>query len=404
MNRKIVVSGVGCCLLDRIFNAVSFSSPRFQAYLSRRPSDGGLVPGKLEFEEEFERFAGWPFPEVLEQLTEGRGADCENIGGPCIVGLIHAAQLTQSVADVHYYGCRGGDKVGEQLMALLGRTPVQLSHYGVEAGFETASTSVFSDPDYDEGHGERIFVNTIGASWRYLPQQLPEAFFQSDICFFGATALVPPIHEALDGLLPKAKSQGAFTLVTTVYDNLSERRGVSRWPLGTSDESYRYIDLLVTDREEALRLSGMSSVSEALDFFRRQGVGAAVVTDGSREVRFFASSPLFGHIPETAIPVSAAVTAELKQGRRGDTTGCGDNFAGGMLASLVWQMEQGRAALSLMEACCWGVVSGGYACFYVGGTWFESAPGEKLSQLKPYYDAYVRQLEADGLIDNPINK
>ena len=50
--KKIVVSGVGCCLLDRIFNAVSFSSPRFQAYLSRRPSDGGLVPGKLEFEEE----------------------------------------------------------------------------------------------------------------------------------------------------------------------------------------------------------------------------------------------------------------------------------------------------------------------------------------------------------------
>ena len=189
--RKIIVSGVGCCLVDRIYNGISFSSETFSKYLSRQHGDGGLEPGKLEFEEGFERFCNRRFPEVLQDITGGRPADTVNIGGPCIVALINAAQLTQDISEVRFYGCYGDDEVGSQLLERLHRVPVRLEHYRMEPGAETASTTVFSDPNHDEGHGERIFVNTIGASWKYQPDELDDSFYQSDIVVFGATACRP---------------------------------------------------------------------------------------------------------------------------------------------------------------------------------------------------------------------
>ena len=187
--KPVKVSGVGCCLLDRIYDHVDFCSPTFRQYMSRQPGDGGLEPGKLAFEEEVERFAGQHFADILPQLTQGRQPDKENIGGPCIVALIGAAQLAYKESVISFYGCHGDDHVGTRLCEALGRTPIDLTHYRCEAGSETASTNVLSDPHYDNGHGERTFVNTIGASWRYLPSEVDDSFYKSDICVFGGTAM-----------------------------------------------------------------------------------------------------------------------------------------------------------------------------------------------------------------------
>ena len=77
----------------------------------------------------------------------------------------------------------------------------------------------------------------------------------------------------------------------------------------------------------------------------------------------------------------------------GDTTGCGDNFAGGIVASLIMQMEAGRkpGSFSLLEAAAWGAASGGAACFQIGGTHIEKARGEKYKILSRYADAYARE-------------
>lgn len=392
MERKVIVAGVGCCLVDRIYDHIDFSSEAFTSLMSRKPGDGGLWPGKLEFEEEVERFAGRKFAELLPSLTEGRQADKENIGGPCIVALIHAAQLTGDAAEVRFYGCRGDDEVGSHLHEALSRTPVNLSHYRIEPGAETASTVVLSDPDYDGGHGERTFVNTIGASWHYLPQEPDDDFYRADICVFGGTAIVPPIHEALDTMLAKARQQGALTVVNTVYDSLNERKNPhARWPLGSSDESYRQTDLLIVDKEEALRLSGQADIPGAVQCFMQLGTKAVLVTNGSRDVYLCAAGSPFGELPLTKLPVSEAVTAEIMRGHKGDSTGCGDNFAGGVIASLCWQKREGRRQLDLQDACRWGIVSGGYACFYYGGTFFETRPGEKLQLVEPLYKQYLEQ-------------
>lgn len=391
-DHKIVVSGVGCCLMDRIYDKINFCSSEFSKYLSKTPGDGGLVPGTLELEEDFERFMQQKFSVLLPQITNSVPVHKENIGGPCIVALINAAQLTHEISEVCFYGCYGSDDVGNNLIASLRTTPIDLSHYQMENGLETASTVVLSDPDYDEGHGERIFVNTIGASWKYTPDKIDESFYNSDIVVFGGTAIVPGIHEELESLLKKAKCNKCITIVNTVFDSLSERSCPGkRWHLGRSDNTYNFIDLLITDREEALRLSGGKTIPESIDFFLSKHVGAVIVTNGAKDVYLCSGGSLFNALSITTMPISQSISLELKK-HKGDTTGCGDNFVGGVIASIIFQKYDKIVDLDLQEACCWGVVSGGFACSYYGGTYLEKSPGEKKSLIMSYYEAYKKQI------------
>jgi sugar/nucleoside kinase (ribokinase family) len=69
----------------------------------------------------------------------------------------------------------------------------------------------------------------------------------------------------------------------------------------------------------------------------------------------------------------------------GDTTGCGDNFTGGMLASIARQkITAPHKPVSLHDAVKLGIASGGFACFYHGGTYIEKRAGEKAELVKGY--------------------
>lgn len=393
MPDKIIVSGVGCCLVDLLYKNIDFSSERFQPFLSLKRGDGGLTPGHLVFNEEFVEFAGAPFKTILQQLTGGGTPDKINIGGPSIVSLIQAAQLTGSKnCEVRFYGRRGNDDAGKYLLSALQKTPVVLHDYKPTENI-TPSTVVLSDPNYDNGHGERIFINSIGAAWEYRPEDLDEDFFHSDIVVFGGTALVPVIHDHLTGLLKKAKEKGCITVVNTVFDFRNEKLDPGKkWPLGSSDDSYRYIDLLIADQEEALRLSGQATTEAAIRFFQSQKLSSLVITNGSKNISVYSDGQFFQPIASTELPVSRKVVEELKYDKSGDTTGCGDNFAGGVIASIVNQLKSGVQHPDLREACYWGIVSGGFACFYMGGTYFEKESGEKQGKIKPYYHDYIRQV------------
>lgn len=393
MRKKIIVSGVGCCLVDILFNDIDFGGDSILNYLSRKRGDGGLTPGKLVFQEEFEKYCGSPLPEALSRITGDRLHDKINIGGPSIVSLINLAQLVNGAdCEVRFYGRRGNDEPGEYLLSALKKTAVVLRDYGI-SDKRTPSTIVLSDPFYDNGNGERMFINSIGAAWDYRPENLDADFFHSDIVVFGGTALVPHIHDNLTRLLKKAKSNNAVTIVNTVFDFRSEKSDpAKKWPLGESDESYRFIDLLITDREEALRLSGAENLGEAISYFTGKEVSALIVTDGSRDVSFYSDGRLFKAENVATIPVSDRVTRELENYKGGDTTGCGDNFAGGVIASLVKQLHGGSDQPDLSEACSWGVVSGGFTCFYMGGTYLEEKPGEKMEKIRPFYESYIAQI------------
>ena len=387
---RFTISGVGCCLLDYIYGQVDFGTDAFAKYRSQVDGDGGLSPGKLTFGEEFAQFAGRDADLAVKEITAGKPVDAVNVGGPAVVALIHAAQILDPERfAVRFVGAVGADDEGVVLRQQLARTPLSPDGLITTSG-RTPRTEVLSDPGYDHGRGERAFLNTIGAAGSLTEADLSDDFFDADLIVFGGTALVPQIHDSLDRLLARARQNKAFTVVNTVYDFRNQRRDPdARWPLGSSDESYRLIDLLIADLEEAERLSGCASLDTAMDFFIQKGVGAVIVTNGSRDVALKIGSARFEPCTRQTIPVSQAIVAELAAHpeRKGDTTGCGDNFAGGVIADVARQVEAGNARIDLTEAIAWGTVSGGLACFQFGGVLYEEFPGQKRAMMATYLES-----------------
>jgi len=394
MPEKLIISGVGCCLVDMLFNNIDFSGNVIKPFLSKKRGDGGLSPGHLVFAEEFEKFSGKSFVESVSVITSGKAYDKINIGGPSIVSLIHAAQvLNSNTYEVRFYGNAGNDDLGKTLFALLQKTPVKLIDFKLLDNETTPSTFVLSDPLYQKGHGERMFINSIGAAWHYMPEKIDDDFFNSNIVVFGGTALVPNIHDNLAQLLKKAKQRGCITIVNTVFDFRNEKQNPDKkWPLGKSSKSYHYIDLLIADKEEALRLSGKKKIETAIKYFSNKKISAVVITNGANPVLAYSNGKIFEHLDLTKYPVSQRIIKELRTNTNGDTTGAGDNFAGGVIATIISQIQHNRKYLNLKEAITWGIVSGGFSCFYIGGTYFESKKGEKLSKIKPYYKEYQLQI------------
>jgi sugar/nucleoside kinase (ribokinase family) len=379
-----------------LYNGVDFNQSFLKPYLSVSRGDGGLFPGKLVFREEFENFSGVALDSFLKTLVGDREPDMVNVGGPAVVALIHASQLLNTSGyEVSFYGRTGNDKMGQYLNSAIKNIPLNLKDFQATEK-PTPSTIVLSDPDYDNGHGERMFINSIGAARDLMPDDLDDGFFDSDITVFGGTALVPAIHDSLSVLLKKAKKHGSITVVNTVFDFRNEKKTKnSRWPLGDSDESYLYTDLLITDREEAFRLSGSSDEATAMKFFKLKGLSAFLMTRGADDVIGFSEGNLFSANPEFRLPVCESVVAELRKSRTGDTTGCGDNFAGGVIAELARSLANRTEKPDLKKVGALGVVSGGFACFYMGGTYAENQKGEKAEMIENYYQQYKKQIEVE---------
>ncbi len=383
----------GCALVDHLFTDIRFNAPETEPYLSRQDGDGGIAPGKLVFAEDLECFAAQPYDDILSTVTGGRKPDAVNLGGPAIVGAINAAQILYNTDAVFsYYGAGGNDETGNTLRSIAAKTPLNMTHYQTRNG-STPCTDVLSDPTYHNGKGERSFINRIGAA---ADETLPEDFFDGDVLWFAATALTPCIHDQLTDFLTRSKQSGKYTILSTVFDFRNEKRDpVSPWPLGSDSAlSYRNTDILIVDCEEALRMSGKKDLQNAFRFFCESGVSAFFITFGAKD--FFAWSD--GRIFEKTngvltLPVSALADQDFAEHpeKRGDTTGCGDNFAGGIVASFIRQKQSAvpDGSLSVMDAAAWAAASGGAACFCKGGTFLESFPGEKFAILKRYADAYL---------------
>ncbi len=392
---EIKISVLGTCLVDYLYSPVNFNDAMFKRFSYKIRGDGGLEPGKLVFTEDFESFSGLGVNSFLYQLTGIHFPSVVNIGGPAIVAAINAAQILGERGKILYFGLYGNDEVGRTLRKLLNDLPVNLDWFSQIEG-ETPCTFVLSDPGYNNGSGERTFINRIGTSWSIIPELIPEDFFASDILFFGATAVLPHIHGSLDGILEKGRANGALNVISTVFDFLSEKKDPSsRWPLGESLRTYSLTDLLIADREEALGLSGCITLSDAAIFFINMGLDAFLITQGSDDVYVYSSGARFRKLKPMFIPVSERAKSKILNAKPDgfDTTGCGDNFAGGVLASIAMQLKKGNTKkLNLLESCAWGMASGGIACFYMGGVFRESEEGEKRILIEEYYSDYVKQV------------
>lgn len=397
-NKIVTISGTGCALADFLYPNVRFQSQQFIEFASKQTGDGGLSPGKLVFTDELEKFAQQPYLYILSAIIGKTSFNSFNVGGPALVSLINASQLLpKNNFEVSYYGCYGNDEIAKLIISIIKKTPLNFDNYIKFGNERTAFTDVLSDPTFDNGNGERSFINNIGASLNYTPQMLPKSFFESDIVCFGGTALVPQIHDNLTSLLQKAKSNHCVTVVNTVYDFKNEKANPNAcWPLGNTAESFKLIDLLIMDCEEAIKISGTNTINDASEYFKQQGVSAFIITNGSKNVFAYSNGNLFKAIDITQFPISEVVKNELENNLKpkGDTTGCGDNFAGGVIASVAMQLlNQTVGNFNIVEALAWGVASGGFTCFYLGGTYIEKTEGEKLNIIADYQNLYLKQIE-----------
>lgn len=396
---KIIISGTGCALADYLYDGISFDSSDFKKYLSNKSGDGGLSPGKLVFTEELENFAGRSYPEIIKEMIGNRGPSAFNVGGPSLVSLIHASQMLENNNyKVKFFGITGEDETADKIFEIVRRTPLSIKNYTTTHQNVSPFTDVFSDPNYDSGHGERTFVNNIGAAWDYTPEQLTQEFYDSHIVCFGGTALVPQLHDHLTQLLQKAKYNNCITVVNTVFDFRSEKNNPAKsWPLVDSNESYGFIDILIMDCEEAQKISGKKTIYDAAGYFASTKVSSFIITNGAKELISWSSGKLFKKTEILTMPVSQKVTDELKSNtlRKGDTTGCGDNFAGGILVSLAWQLKDKEIGyLDWIEAISWGIASGGFCCFIIGGTYLEFSLGEKRKAIQQIQREYLNQIKS----------
>ncbi len=395
---KLKISGLGCTLLDFVYNGIDFKGPGFQKYRSRKTGDGGLTPGQLVFLEELEKFAGKQFEKIIDEIAGERKPDAFNIGGPAIVSIIHAAQLLPGEAEIRFVASIGRDWIGERILDILSRAPVSSNDF-VWKDARTPFTNVLSDPNFNLGSGERTFVNNMGAAEELSPEDLPAGFLDADILALGGTALVPTIHDRLDEILDGA-GESTFKLVNTVFDFRNEKRSPGKpWPIGKDHRSFSSIDLLIMDREEALKISSKNSLDKALAYFMESPLKAFMVTDGTEPVSIYADKAIYGpagHDRIMKLPVSGSLLhLSMSDNPDADTTGAGDNFVGGVIYSLASQLSMGADHPDLLEAAKWGIVSGGFACTYMGGTFLEEYLGQKMEVISKFYELYTEQLK-DG--------
>ncbi|MDR2730821.1 MAG: carbohydrate kinase family protein [Treponema sp.] len=392
----LIIHGTGCSMVDNLYTNCDFSSPEFKKLMSDNAADGGLQPGKLVFREDFERFIKEPYESVLKKIA-GEAPAHRNLGGVSVVSLVHAAQVLGDKARVSFFGVKGDDDAengnGYLFESMLKKFPFY-EYRLIKKELLSPSTDVLSDPNYDNNHGERTFICSPGAANYILQEDLGDEFYNADITAFGGTALLPRLHEKLTALLRRAKERGALTVVNLVYDFHSELQlPGKKWKLGADDEAYQYIDVLLADKDESLKTSGVANVSGAVQWFLNQGTGAVIVTEGSRATTLAAGNGIFKPLEIQSMPVCEEIDRELvlHPERRGDTTGCGDNFAGGVIASLAEQIIISSKP-DIRECVIHGTIAGGFACFTFGGSFLESRSGEKLELLKPYENAYREQL------------
>lgn len=399
---KIVVSGTGCALADYLYNGISFIDTSFTKYLSQKPGDGGLLPGQLVFTEELEKFTGKKVDEILKEVIGTRKPDLINIGGPALVSMIHASQMLDGqYFNIMFFGIAGTDQVANHLLKLVHKVPLNVRNYTSTTIKNSPFTLVLSDPEYSNGQGERAFINNIGAAWHYFPEQLSSEFWESHIVCFGGTALVPHIHDKLSQLICKAKQNNCLTVVNTVFDFRSEKANPDKpWPLVDKTEDYAFIDILIMSSLEAMRISGEHSIEAAANYFSATKVGSFIITDGASRIFAWSSGRLFRKNEVFSLPVSEYISDHLRSGvmPKGDTTGCGDNFAGGIVASMAIQLKENHSEFDLLEAISWGVAAGGFTCFTIGGTFFEQFRGEKKASVSEIQQAYIQQIQSEWMI------
>ncbi|MDC7245313.1 MAG: carbohydrate kinase family protein [Sphaerochaetaceae bacterium] len=386
----ILISGVGCCVVDYVYQNIHFDNRLLEKYGSSNEVKG-LTYGEASLIEDLEEISGEPIKKIIEDLTDNKPYT-SLLGGVAVAALIGASQLLHSHnAKVQYYINVADDENGKLIQDSLKKTPLSLDKIRVKRG-RTAITYALCDTDEDY-EGTRTFISEphIEENLTLRVSDLDRDFFSSDIVLFSCVQWEPEISDNFTDILKSCKTHNMITVVGTASD--PQMRGKDKWVLGDSDEVYRYIDVLIMNYHEALYYSGTTSLNEAISYFKKSQVNSFIITHGIEPTFVYGSAPHFYPI-EQMIPIVDEIDTDKKMGKlpTGDSVGCGDNFVGGVIASIAVQMEQGKKRFDLFESVISGNLNGGITSTVKGGTFYESYAGEKKKLCEFYETKYRKRL------------
>jgi sugar/nucleoside kinase (ribokinase family) len=245
----------------------------------------------------------WPVPSVawgksiwVEEITFSVGGNGANT----------SYSMATLGTPVRLTGMVGHDSAGDAILAMLEKAGVQPDISRTST--PTTATVVLVHPDSD-----RSFLHRPGASRDVTPCMLNYRAPGFTHFHLANPFSLPTIRNHVGDVMAKARAAGLTTSLDTAWD------AKDRW-MEDIRPGLPYTDLLFVNDSEAEMLTGTGDLRAAVRIFRDLGAKDVVVKVGPRGCVVFAGDDEF-EVP--GFPVKSK-----------DTTGAGDCFAGGFLASL----------------------------------------------------------------------
>ncbi len=226
---------------------------------------------------------------------------------------------------VRLWGAVGTDPWGDYVLARLSAVGVDVS--GVNRlSASTARTAVLVD-----SQGRRAFLHHPGAGCEAFSEPLAEAGLRGAACtrFHLANPFaLPHVRRHAGDMVRRAREAGMITSLDGGWDASGE------W-LRVIGPCLPHLDLLFLNLDEAQQLTGCESAEEAAERLLEGGARQVVIKMGARGCLWMDRQGSFAE-PAFDVPVV-------------DTTGAGDCFVAGFLASL-WRGSGVREAAQRANA------------------------------------------------------
>ncbi|WP_409330985.1 carbohydrate kinase family protein [Trujillonella humicola] len=232
-----------------------------------------------------------------------------------------AVHLGRRGVPVTFAGCVGADPAGAALVAELAAAGVDVAVRTVAGGVTGTIVSLV------EPGGQRSMLADRGANLELSPADVPSPAPSGHLHLSGYTLLDPRPRAAGLAALAAAAAAGATTSLDPASTGPLAAYGVDRWLADTAG-----VTLLLPNAEEARLLTGCADAADAARALAERHAAVAV-TLGAEGALWCAGDALV-HRPA---PPTAVV----------DTTGAGDAFTAGLLAT--WLADGGADPAGLLD-------------------------------------------------------
>lgn len=254
----------------------------------------------------------------VEQLV---GNYTLEMGGSCSIFACQAARLGLRVAIL---GRVGDDDFGRLVLRRLYECGVDTRYVLVDPALKTGLGIALCKQD------DRAILTYMGTISAIAPSDVDVALLRSARhLHHGSYFLHTKLRPAMPAIFRRARTFGLTTSLDTNWDP------DERWN-STLHELLPLTDLLLPNEQEALRISGATTVADAVQALLRQGVGMVAVKLGSAGAAVHRGAETHTC---TLPPVSG-----------GDSIGAGDSFDAGFLAGWLRDLPLERC-LALASHC-----------------------------------------------------